>query len=204
MAVDAVAERLMAQITSLDSQLQNAVAVHHDLHQQLDNCIKLANSLQGDWLRVKERMDSLDSEYQSSRNKSTLDSRNALVPGLNSLFDRVKEEFRKHDRLDPAHADAKARMIELAEQKDRLLGELRARASYLESQKSTSRERVVQSKSEKSKVDVGRGFDRRTGQYTTDVFVIDRDPDSGSHKHIVISEDTGEVLFDEDRPDKKK
>lgn len=204
MAVDPIAARLMAEIERVDGQLQAAYAVHDDLHRQLNDCIARLNELTEAWNRHFVRHESLVNTYQQTRDERVRHEANAIVPEANALFGRMTAEKSTHGRLDPAHADAKSRMLDLARQKDNLLNELKTRHDYLVSQKSTSKERVVQHQDRETKVDVGRGFDQRAGQYTSDIRIINRDPSVDTHRHIVITEDTGEVIYDDERPDRKK
>jgi hypothetical protein len=204
LTVDPAAARLMAEIERVDSQLQDAVAVHNDLHRQLGDCIARVNELTEVWNRYFLKHESLTKTYQQTGDERVRREINAIVPEANVVVEKTKAERSTHSRLDPAHANAKARMLDLAQQKDSLLDELRARHSYLEVQKSTKKERAVQHRDKETKVNVGKGFDRQTGQYTTDVRIINRDPSVDTHRHIVITEDTGEVIYDEERSDKKK
>jgi chromosome segregation ATPase len=193
----------MNEIERVDRELKNACAVHDDLHRQLDECISRHNAHAEADERLTQRFNSLSDTYERSGDARVIHDANALVPEINGLREKMNVERTTYGRLDPAHTDAKARMLDLAKQKDHLLSELKARHDYLKSQKSTKRERVVQHQDRATKVDVGRGFDRQTGQYTTDVLISNRDPSIDSHRHIVITEDTGDVIYDEERPDKK-
>lgn len=137
MTGDLTVERLSAEITDIDSRLQDAFVVHDDLHSQLDTCITSHNDHVAARSRLIERYKKLADQYQHSGAESVRAEANGLVSEINALLETIQALEITHRNLEPAHNDARSLMVELADQKNRLNAELRATKKRLEGSTST-------------------------------------------------------------------